>query len=194
MTAFGIPEEMLPGAERTTFANRAEARRDFFQHTIASEWELLETAMQERFVLMLPPEHKGIVLKFDTSIVEGMQETVDAKAARLRADLVSGAITPDEYRAEFGRQPMPDGIGAMPYVPSGTTPLSIIAQGEPEQPAPPVEEPEPDDDEEDGPRMLAELRCERGHLTGRNIIEGSEQYCRKCRVSWVAQREVVGVG
>ena len=174
MTATGIPEEMLPGAERTTFANRAEARRDFYQHTIASEWELLETQMQERFVPILPPEYQNLVLKFDTTIVEGMQETVDAKASRLRADLVSGAITPDEYRAEFGRQPMPDGIGAMPYVPSGTTPLSIIAGGESEEP-----QPEPEQ-----PRKLLEVRCDAGHLTGRNIIEGSDQYCRKCKVTF----------
>lgn len=290
MTALGIPEEMLPGAERTTFANRAEARRDFFQHTIASEWELLETQMQERFVPILPPEHNGLVLKFDTTIVEGMQETVDAKAARLRADLTSGAITPDEYRAEFGRTPMPDGIGSMPYVPSGTTPLSIIAGGEVEAeteepkslPAPaddvaedePVVEPEaeavpevlpsgdpivdiqqlalngaqvtalleiiqmvtdkllspdtakpliaasfpsltekqindmvdtaagfdpkpvedpatPTGPEPEDERMIAEVRCpDRGHLTGRNVIEGSGQYCRKCKVEFKTEHGI----
>lgn len=179
LTALEIPEEMLPGGESRTFDNRAEAERYFYRHTIANEWALLEASMQERFAPILPSEHQGLVLKFDTSIVEGMQEAIDEAADRWREDVKAGLRTPNEYRAKFGEPPHPD--GDVLIAPSGTVPLATIAQGEPE----PTEEPL-DDDEEDEPRMVAEVRCERGHLTGRNIIEGSEQYCRKCKVTLVA--------
>lgn len=185
LTAYEIPEEMLPGGESRTFDNREAAERYFYRHTITNEWALLESTMGERFAPMLPPEYKNLTLKFDTMIVEGMQEAVNAKADRLRADVIAGVLTPDEYRAEFGRPSMPDELGAMPYVPSGTTPLSIIAEGEPEPEALPAPV-EPEDDE-DEPRMLVEVRCTKGHLTGRNIIEGSEQYCRKCKLTFMAQ-------
>jgi len=174
LTALGVREELYPGSQRTTYHNLSEALQDFYRNTISSEWELLESGMNERFRPMLPPSDQGLVFKFDTTVVGAMQESINEKSNRELNEVRAGTLTPDEYRGERGRPPLEDGMGAKPYVSAGTLPLAGVGgQGSQAQTNPP-------------PRMIEEVRCPtcRG-ITGKMIIQGSQQYCRKCELEFV---------
>lgn len=175
LTAFGVREELYPGSQRTTYHNLSEALQDFYRNTISSEWELLEAGMSERFRPMLPAQYRNLVFKFDTTVVGAMQESLNEKSNREINETRSGVRTPDEYRAERGMPPLPDGLGAKPYVSAGTLPLAGVGgQGSTAQTDP-------------VPRMIEEVRCPNpdcNSVTGRYIIQGSHQYCRSCKMEF----------
>jgi phage portal protein BeeE len=176
LTALGVREELYPGSQRTTYHNLSEARQEFYGNTVSSEWEFLEAGRQERFVPMLPERYRDLVLRFDTTVVAAMQESIDAKSTRELNEVRFGVRTPDEYRAERGMAPLADGAGAQPYVPSGTTPLTML--GEVPMPATAPQEPRALTE----PALVAEVRCPTcSKLTGRDIVQGSSQFCRHCK-------------
>lgn len=106
---FGVPEELLAGSQHSTFANRAEARRDFYSATITNEWIWLQASMQERVVPMLPEQYRDVILRFDLTEVSALQEAIDARADRDRLDVQAGIITVNEVREGRGLEPVPWG-------------------------------------------------------------------------------------
>ena len=114
---YGVPEELMAGAQHPTFGNRDAAIRDFYAHTVTQEWDLLASEMQEQFVPMLPPTYRNIVLRFDTEEIEEMQETLSDRWKREIAQAKAGVLTINEIRSGWGR----------PDVPWGNEPL--IARG-----------------------------------------------------------------
>jgi hypothetical protein len=126
LTALGVREELYPGSQRTTYHNLSEARHSFYSDTIAPEWQMIESDLEEQFRPMLPPQYRNLVFRFDTTVVEGMQEDINKMSTRELNEVKGGVRTPDEYREKRGVAPLPDGMGAKPYVPSGTLPLDAI--------------------------------------------------------------------
>ena len=98
---YGIPEELMAGAQHPTFNNREAAIRDFYANTVTQEWDLLASEMQEQFVPMLPGSYREAVLRFDTEEIAEMQESLtdrwnrevaQATAAKTKAEAVNTAI------------------------------------------------------------------------------------------------------
>ena len=73
---YGVPEELMAGAQHPTFSNRNAAIKDFYANTVTQEWDLLASEMQEQFVPMLPRAYEGVVLRFDTEEIAEMQESL----------------------------------------------------------------------------------------------------------------------
>jgi HK97 family phage portal protein len=141
LTALGVDEEILPGAERTTFANRDAAERNFYQNIITEEWALLEATMQEQFLPMLPEQYRNLVFKFDVEGIAALADNQDEVAERHRANVAAGLELVDEARQAMGMDELPNGMGQVLYVPVGVLPVrageDIMAP-----PAEPNEEPQ----------------------------------------------------
>ena len=98
---YGVPEELMAGAQHPTFSNREAAIRDFYANTVTQEWDLLASEMQEQFVPMLPRAYRDVVLRFDTEEIAEMQESLSdrsnrevtqATGARTKAEAVNVAL------------------------------------------------------------------------------------------------------
>ena len=98
---YGVPEELMAGAQHPTFSNREAAIKDFYANTVTQEWDLLASEMQEQFVPMLPRAYRDVVLRFDTEEIAETQESLtdrsnrevaQATAAKLRAEAVNVAV------------------------------------------------------------------------------------------------------
>ena len=98
---YGMPEELMAGAQHPTFSNREAAIKDFYANTVTQEWDLLASEMQEQFVPMLPRAYRDVILRFDTEEIAEMQESLtdrwnrevaQATAAKTRAEAVNIAV------------------------------------------------------------------------------------------------------
>ncbi len=98
---YGVPEELMAGAQHPTFSNRDAAIKGFYANTVTQEWDLLASEMQEQFVPMLPRAYRDVILRFDTKEIAEMQESLtdrsnrevaQATAAKLRAEAVNVAV------------------------------------------------------------------------------------------------------
>ena len=98
---YGVPEELMAGAQHPTFSNRDAAIKDFYANTVTQEWDLLASEMQEQFVPMLPRAYRDVILRFDTEEIAEMQESLtdrsnrevaQATTAKTRAEAVNIAV------------------------------------------------------------------------------------------------------
>ena len=98
---YGVPEELMAGAQHPTFSNRDAAIKDFYANTVTQEWDLLASEMQEQFVPILPPAYRDVIVRFDTEEIAEMQESLtdrwnrevaQATAARTKAEAVNVAL------------------------------------------------------------------------------------------------------
>ncbi len=117
---YGVPEELMAGAQHPTFSNRGAAIKDFYANTVTQEWDLLASEMQEQFVPMLPRAYRDVILRFDTKEIAEMQESLtdrsnrevaQATAAKLRAEAVNvvvqgGLIDENEGRVILSGDPI----------------------------------------------------------------------------------------
>ena len=101
--ALGVPEELMAGAQHPTFSNRKEAGRDFYSNTIAGEWAMLESELQEQFVPMLPVQYAEVIIRFDRADIEELQETQAERVDRQVKETGAGLMTRNEARKENGR-------------------------------------------------------------------------------------------
>ena len=124
---FGVPEELMSGAQHPTFKNREAAIRDFYANTVTQEWDLLASEMQEQFVPMLPRSYRDVILRFDVEEIAEMQESLidrsnrevaQATAAKTRAEavntaIVAGLIDENEGRAMLNGDPVFGDLGEL---------------------------------------------------------------------------------
>ena len=122
---YGVPEELMAGAQHPTFNNREAAIRDFYANTITQEWDLLASEMQEQFVPMLPESYRDVILRFDTEEIAEMQESLtdrwnrevaQATAAKTKAEAVNtailaGLVDENEGRAMLSGDPVFGDLG-----------------------------------------------------------------------------------
>ena len=124
---YGVPEELMAGAQHPTFSNRDAAIKDFYANTVTQEWDLLASEMQEQFVPMLPRAYRDVILRFDTEEIAEMQESLtdrwnrevaQATAAKLRAEAVNvvvqgGIIDENEGRVILSGDPIFGELGEL---------------------------------------------------------------------------------
>lgn len=125
---FSVPPPMMYDMSQTIFNNVSEARHDFYENTITQEWTLLEVQMQERFIPMLPLEHRNLLLRFDKSGIPALQESENEKALRDQSDVVAGIKTINEVRRDRGLPEVPWGDDW--WIPFGQVPASQLVSGE----------------------------------------------------------------
>lgn len=110
MMAFGVPHDYL--AAGTTYENRAAAKATLWSDTIKPKLEIIGSEIDR---VLLPSDSEEA--EFDLSGVEALQEAQDSVANRTRASVYSDTLTIDEARADLGRDPLPNGLGAHTLTP-----------------------------------------------------------------------------
>ena len=120
---FGIPAIVAglgAGLDRSTFNNVGEAREAAYESLIIPMQRMLASDVQ----IQLLPEmgvRKRQRCAFDTSKVRVLQEDQDKLAKRLVTLFEGGLITPNEARADLGRDPATDPHADLRYVNSKLT-------------------------------------------------------------------------
>jgi len=100
---FNVPTPMLHDLSRATYANIMTARKSFWEDCIGPQLAFYEEELTE---LLLPLYgEEGLVVRFDTSGVQALQEDEDAKATRRDTYIKSGVLTVNEVRGEMGLEP-----------------------------------------------------------------------------------------
>ena len=113
-TTYGVPDELIAGARHATFANRAEARKEFYESTITQEWVLLESNMQEQYAPMLRGLDQRLIIAFDRDEVPALQENVNARSERHLKEVTAGVRTIEEYRDGSELMGSPEGTLLLP--------------------------------------------------------------------------------
>jgi HK97 family phage portal protein len=102
--AFGVPPILagtMFGLERSTFANYGEARRSFYEDTIAPFWSRMDDVLTLGLLSEFEPPESRIMLQFDTSKIPALQEDRNAKFAALNPVFLGGGIPASVYCAEL---------------------------------------------------------------------------------------------
>lgn len=138
---FGVPAVVVglgAGLDRSTYANYATAREAAYEQNIIPSQRLLAAQLRTQ---LLPDfgDPARLIVDFDLSNVRVLQEDQNALATRTTALLNGGQITLDEARAMIGKEPLPNKLGEVYYVPAGITVTPAAELGkEPEPPPVPV--------------------------------------------------------
>ena len=113
---FGVPPLIVyayVGLLRATYSNLKEAWGGFWDATMSPAykewrvwwmWNLLSEFENERDI-----RTERVRLAYDMSLVAALQEDVDAMQLRARENYKVGGLTLNEFRAEIGKPPAPDG-------------------------------------------------------------------------------------
>lgn len=100
------------GLEQTSnFASFEQIREQFVEQTLAPLWILRDKKLNAQ---LLPDFTRlpSVEVKTDLAEVRALQEDVNSLHERANADLESGGISLDEYRAMIGQQPLGGTIGS----------------------------------------------------------------------------------
>ena len=106
MLAHGVPKDYLLGG--ATYENRAASRATLWTDTIIPKLTLVASELTRQMV----PE-PGWVARFDTGDVDALQESEDARFARVKDAAVVDVLMLDELRALLGYDPLPSGLGQL---------------------------------------------------------------------------------
>lgn len=180
---YGVPPilvGMQAGLDAATYSNYAQARRAFFEDTIASLWSRIAGAIGRSLLPAFGNEAgDGVYVAFDTSNVVALQEDATQRWARAKEAATAGLITLNQFQSLVGLPGFgKDGdVLLLPFSVAPTRPddLSKLADQTAEPPEPPVDPnkapAEDDDDEEpadDEPSGDADDEATRNAETRRN--------------------------
>ena len=105
LLAFGVSKDYLLGG--ATHENRDAARRTLWTDTIIPKLEVVAGELARQ--LLAPAERA----RFDTDDVDALRENEDSKAKRTNEAGDRDVYTVDEMRAEYGLDPLPNGVGQL---------------------------------------------------------------------------------
>lgn len=131
---FGVPLPLAGDLERATYENIEQARQIFWADTVVPLLSLRDSAFNEMLV-RVRYKGQGIKVISDLSDVKALQEDENELAKRKQEELDRGALTINEYRAEFGLEPVSWGDQWWSF-----RSMKPVGEDEPEP------EPQPDDD------------------------------------------------
>jgi HK97 family phage portal protein len=116
---YGVPKPLLSDFERATFANVNAAERIFWRNTIVPELKFLA----EQLTRLLLPRlgYPDLILEFDLSTIEALQEDENKRVERQAQLLDRGVLTINEVRRERGLPDVPWG-DSWPQAPGGSSP------------------------------------------------------------------------
>jgi len=104
--ALGVPLDLVGG--QRTYANVEASWQMLWEGTIAPRLTVVASEINRQLLA-----GTGMVAAFDLSDVAALQENQDALTARVKAATETDILTIDEARAELGRDPLPNGEGAV---------------------------------------------------------------------------------
>ena len=100
--AFGVPKVFLSEFEDATLANVRTMEQFLWRNTIIPELKMLEDGINHRLV----PHFEGfageLVVRFNLSDVEAIQESQSDRAERLATLVAAGIMSEEEARGELG--------------------------------------------------------------------------------------------
>jgi len=120
---FNVPTPMLHDLSRATYANIMTARKSFWEDCIGPQLAFYEEELTEMLLPLYGEE--GLVVRFDTSGVQALQEDEDAKAARREKYVKMGVLTVNEVRGEMGLENVE--WGDKPSAPAAPPPAFSIS-------------------------------------------------------------------
>lgn len=117
--ALGVPPELVGDSANKTYANAAEANREFALHTVVPYANRLYGAISARVC----PVYPGVArIGFDSSQIDGMRGDEAAMMSALQA---STFLTVNEKRQRLGFEPVPNGDVILTGM--GNVPLEEVA-------------------------------------------------------------------
>lgn len=123
-TAFRVPPILVgiqAGLDASTYSNYEQARRAFYEDTIASLWRRLDGALTRSLVPDFDTDGT-LSVTFDTGVVSALQDDENALWQRATAALQAGGISLHTYHRLLGLDPHgPDVI----YQPFSVTPIPV---------------------------------------------------------------------
>ena len=152
-SALGVPPILIGsivGLEHATYSNYGEARRAFFEDTVAPLWGRIDGALSRGLLHEFAGDGAGLSVEFDRSDVVALQEDATQAWSRAQAALASGGITLNQFQAAVGLAGFGDAgevlylpVSAMPTRPTDLSALADEAASGPVAVPVPVPEPEP---------------------------------------------------
>jgi len=103
---YRVPLDLIGG--QRTYENSQAAMKAVWEHAIIPEARFIADELTERLLPMFPAQ-PGDHLAFDTDHIDALQEGEDAKWGRTRSQIETGAMTPNEWRADQGLEALPGG-------------------------------------------------------------------------------------
>lgn len=105
--AFGVPKPLLSDLERATLANINAAERIFWRNTMVTEMRFLEEQLTRQLLPKLG--YPDLLLEFDLTAIEAMQEDENARVGRDVQLLDRGVLTINEVRRQRNLPDVPWG-------------------------------------------------------------------------------------
>lgn len=125
---FRVPPHMIGDLEKATFSNIEQQSIDFVVHTLRPWLVRWEQALRRDLI-----QDDDVFAEF---LVDGLlRGDVASRSAALQIQFMNGAINQDEWREIENRNPLPDGLGQVFYVPA-----ALVPAGERPEPAPATQE------------------------------------------------------
>jgi HK97 family phage portal protein len=101
---FNIPQAMLGQMEHATFSNFQVGRRVYWETSVVPRLKYYQEVLQESLLPMFGD--RSLVVQFELSTIEAMQEDETERAKRWAMMVKAGIMTPDEVRAKLGLAPL----------------------------------------------------------------------------------------
>ena len=100
--AFGVPKVFLSEFEDATLANVRTMEQFLWRNTIIPELKMLEDGINHRLAPHFARFPNELIVRFNLSDVEAVQESQTDRAERLATLVGAGIMTVDEARRELG--------------------------------------------------------------------------------------------
>lgn len=113
--AFETPPMLVgakAGLDRATFNNMAEARKAFWQQKIKPRQRRMRDTIAAHLLPLVDPPGQGkrrVSLRWDTSEVDALKESEEARWTRATEGFRAGGMTVNDWRAEVGLPDVPGG-------------------------------------------------------------------------------------
>ncbi len=110
--AFGISPllvDTLAGISKSTFSNKEDARKGFYEETISSLWDRLDDVFTLGLLSEFEPPNSRISLQFDTSKIPALQDNIDERAGWV-VNAFNAALFSNHMALRRLGEPIPKGL------------------------------------------------------------------------------------
>ena len=168
---FNLPPFKLGVSGTATYASAEQFAVDFVVHTLRPWWVRWEQEIKRK--LFTPSERKTYFAEHLADAL--LRGDAASRTQALLQQFLHGAVNLDEWRAAENRNPLPDGLGQVHFVPMNVQPVERALE-EPEpppEPAPPAAGPEEEPEDEPTPEPSAN-----GDARGTRLLAAEQEVWR----------------
>lgn len=127
--ALGVPPQLTfldVANDSSSYNNLTTFERIGWEQCLVPAYESIEDTFDAQLLIDFEsdPMARSVFCEFDTLDVRALKEDADKKEARANAGLKIGALLVDEYRAELGLPPLPNGAGQILLIPNNARPAT----------------------------------------------------------------------